>query len=374
MKVFRTASLVALIATLPLLYSCTKKENSDPKTIVASGSGPAIFKPIRIKKGSDEITFPQIQLSDRSESSKLVEQKINFYLQCLILDMIRPTSSLPQFLQRQDLDKLTGITGISYSVVYNSKKYLSIIISEDYKEGDHGHSYYRTFDLVHGELVSGENILTMRGVEEATDYVKENRKPFFQNELDQRLAGITNRPIRADDSIEITSEVAHEAEEASTLDMHNLLLSHDYVMPDRRFYLETGDSINNIEVSLSTLSNYLTDYGKWLLAPSNNHPVDPPTKSSYFLTGTIGNQQTTMELIPATEGDISGSYFYNFQGLPIRLDGDFTNNQLELDEFTNNYSITPTGHFSGKLDGHAFNGIWRSADGKQALSANFIVY
>ncbi|WP_154668204.1 hypothetical protein [Pseudoduganella violaceinigra] len=117
---------------------------------------------------------------------------------------------------------------------------------------------------------------------------------------------------------------------------------------------EVGDQ--QVVYSIAALAPHFTAYAKYLLMGG---PPAAPRAEPYqqFLQGRVGQAAITLQLSrPASDGAVSGNYFYNKYRKPIALGGKVTGNAIELTEIASADSPKPL--IRATIKGESLAGQW----------------
>jgi hypothetical protein len=325
----------------------------------------------KVTLGEDTIELPQVEMADT-----IVEQRINYFLQMMLFEVIAPPKHLRDAIGNQLwTEQRSGTTSLDYQVVRNDDRLLCLSTYGEYLGAYPSTGQDQvTFDLVSGIPVTGKDIFTSEGYRAMTTKIAHDRTALVE---------VNNRDLEKDTTAQMDSEEKAQIEEnliecakdSLYWGMNRLLISDIVLAPDQVRCLPHADQSMDIDwgvtYSITSLAPYLNGYGKGLLL---NQPYQPnPVSASKYelLKGTIDGKYPIIMILQDEDfeyegkSDFGGSYFYVKKGTPLRLSGKKSGSTLELIEESE--KDKPFSGFSGEYSKGTYKGIWHSATSDKKL-------
>lgn len=325
----------------------------------------------------ETIIFPSVILKDTDEDARRIEQKINSFLQADLLSGIAPASKLLDLIRMNSRladESDVGLTGLSYEVVRNDGRILSLLIHRDFI-GAYPWWLVNTcsFDLTTGDVLTWHSLFTSTGYNDVNTKILHVRDRIVKNKLRSLHKDMVEGNSQLDEStFEVIKEYFDGCRE--NIDPNHLQITKATIAPDDQeclqHYLRFYDLSWITEIPIRSIKNDLNGYGKWLLRLSDTLTASSTEPISYFLTGKIGTYPITAELLPGEEDStIHGYYYYNSRKEFIPIHGHIlTDRSIEFEEqIEDSGPKDPRPTWRGELKNNSFTGTWTDASGKRSL-------
>ena len=326
------------------LTACHSGKDSGTKAMHNNNTTSAIsdVKINDLKPVSEDYKFPEVHISGHAA----IEEKINTVLQLDLLEHLPGVFKKDPFeTVMPQQDNYSGTTSIyGWKQLRTNPNVLSLSVDGEatgaYSEG---FTTYYNFDLRNGDRITLKDLFTEEGLKSITKELNQHVK----KELEDFIASAKNNAAsqkQSDEDRENTEEQIAMYEDclSGALDYeagyYSFYFSNDSLVFERgrcsNHAMQALDDLDRFDIpmAVTALEDYMTPYGKGLIAGNDGPGSSSPEWKLY--KGSINGQYPIRAIIKEVndDGSLSMSYWYEKKRIPIEWSGTFKGQHFSLKE------------------------------------------